>query len=192
MIEPTKSPEEIIEEDLSALELNIRQLKVRYDQFFYGNQKLPPWMLRNQVDRMIRKYANLTMRGFAHRYRFNNLLFRYQSYSELWTRKMRLQEEGDRPGLAARSRHQVAEQLVARARVADPKSNPDQLRELYEKFVESRKRNGIKKKPVSFDKFVRGIAAQAAQLRKSSGCAEIELRLVVKNDKVLLKARPGN
>jgi hypothetical protein len=191
MIEQPKSPEEIIEEDLAELELNLRQLKVRYDQFFHGNLKLPPTMLRSQVDRTIRRYGNVTMRGFAHRYRFNNLLFRYQSFCELWGRKMRLQEEGDRPGLAARSQHEVAEKLVARTRVADPKSNPDQLREIYTKFVESRKKNGQKKKPVSFDKFVRGVAGQAAQLRKSSGCAEIELRLVVKNDQVQLKARPG-
>jgi len=192
VIEPTKTAEEIIEEELADLELKIRQLKVRYDQFFYGNQKLPPWMLRAQVDRMIRKNANITMRGFSHRYRFNNLLFRYQTFSELWTRKMRMQEEGDRPGLAAKTQHRVTEKLVARARVADPRSSPDQLREIYAKFVESRKKYGQKKKPVSFDKFVRGIAGQAERLRKTSGCAEIELRLVIKNDQVQLKARPGN
>jgi hypothetical protein len=192
VIEPVKSADEIIEEELTDLEHKLRQLKVRYDQFFYGNQKLPPTMLRSQVDRLVRKYANVSMRGFAHRYRFNNLLFRYQSFSELWSRKMRTQEEGDRPSVAARTQPQVVEKLVARTRIADPKSNPDQLREIYDKFVESRKRNGQKKKPVSFDKFVRGIAGQAAQLRKSSGCAEIELRLVIKNDQVQLKARPGN
>ncbi len=81
---------------------------------------------------------------------------------------------------------------MARTRVVDAKANPDQLREIYEKFVDSRKLGGRKKKPVSFDKFVRGINRQAAQLRKSSGCAEIELRLVIKNDQVQLKARPGN
>ena len=192
MLERPKTAEEIIEEELTELDHKLRQLKVRYDQFFYGNQKLPPTMLRSQVDRLIRKYANVSMRGFAHRYRFNNMLFKYQSYSELWARKMRVQEEGDRPGLAARTQHQVPEKLVARARVADPKADPDQLRDIYKKFVETRQRNGSKKKPVSFDKFVRGIAGQAAQLRKSSGCAEIELRLVVKNDEVQLKARPGN
>jgi hypothetical protein len=192
VFEQPKSADEIIEEELSELDHKLRQLKVRYDQFFHGNQKLPPTMLRGQVDRLVRKYANISMRGFAHRYRFNNMLYRYQSFSELWARKMRVQEEGDRPGLAARSQHQVVEKLVARARVADPKSNPDQLRDIYKKFVESRQRNGNKKKPVSFDKFVRGIAGQAAQLQKSSGCAEIELRLVVKNDEVQLKARPGN
>ena len=191
MFEDPKSPEEIIEEDLATIELRLRQLKIEYDRFFNGGLKLPPWMLRGQLDRMVRKYSNITMRNFADRFRFNTLVTRYHAYVELWGRKMRDQEEGDRPGLAARSRHQVAEQLVARVRVKDPGANPDQLREIYQKFVESRKLRERKKKPVSFDKFVRGITRQAVQLRKSSGCAEIELRLVIKNDQVQLKARPG-
>lgn len=192
MFDNPKSADEIIEEDLATIELRLRQLKIEYDRFFNGGIKLPPWMLRGQVDRMVRKYANLTMRSHIHRFRFNTLVTRYHAYVELWGRKMRNQEEGDRPGLAARSRHHVAEQLVARARVAGAKAKPDQLREIYDKFVESRKARGQEKKPVSFDKFVRGINRQAAQLRKSSGCAEIELRLVIKNDQVQLKARPGN
>ena len=192
MIKDTKSPEEIIEEELTDLEVNLRQLKVRYDQFFYGNLKQPPTMLRGQVERMVRKYANVTMRGFAHRFRFNNLLIRYQAYSELWARKMRSQEEGNRPGLAARGRPEPQEQLVTRTRIADPRAEPERLREIYEKFVECRAQRHQDKKTVSFDKFVRGVAGQAAQLRKSTGCAEIELRLIVKNDQVQLKARPGD
>jgi len=192
LFEDPKSPEELIDEDLTTIELRLRQLKIEYDRFFNGGLKLPPWMLRGQLDRMVRKYSNLSMRSFAHRFRFNTLVTRYHAYVELWGRKMRDQEEGDRPGLAARSRHQVAEQLVARTRVADPAANPDQLREIYRKFIESRKIREPKKKPVSFDKFVRGVSRQATQLQKSFGCAEIELRLVIKNDQVQLKARPAN
>lgn len=192
MKEDQKSPDEIIEEELGEIEHKMRQLKVRYDQFFYGNQKLPPTLLRSQVEALIRKYANVTMRGFAQRFRFNTLLIRYQAYSELWTRRMRMQEEGTRPGLAARSQVEVQEQLVARARIADPRVESERLREIYEKFVACRAASGGNKKSVSFDKFVRGVAGQVAQLRKSSGCAEIELRLIVKNDEVQLKARPGD
>lgn len=191
MIERPKTEEEIIEEELADLELGLRQLKVRYDQFFHGTEKLPPWSLRGKIDRMVQKYLHVAMRNSAHRFRFNNLLYRYQAYTELWARKMRTQEEGNRPNIAARNQPQVTEKLIARKRVADPKADPDQLREIYDKFVESRRKTGQTKKPVSFDKFVRGIAGQAAKLRKSSGCAEIELRVVVKNDEVQLKARPG-
>jgi hypothetical protein len=191
LIEDPKSPEEIIEEDLDTLELRLRQLKIEYDRFFNGGLKLPPSMLRSQVDRMVRMYANISMRNHTHRFRFNTIVTRYHAFSELWGRKMRLQEEGNLPGLPARRRIDAVERLIAQARVADPQAHPEELREIYKKFVESRERSGRAKKSVSFDKFVRGIAVQAAQLRKSSGCAEIELRLVVLKDQVQLKARPG-
>ena len=50
---------------------------------------------------------------------------------------------------------------------------------------------GGAKREITFDAFVRRVAAQAEQLRSSSGCEEVELRLVVDEDKVQLKARPG-
>jgi hypothetical protein len=192
LVEDPKTPEEIIEEDLDQLELRLRQLKIEYDRFFNGGLKLPPWMLRSQVDRMVRRYANISMRNFTHRFRFNTMVTRYHAYVELWGRKMRVQEEGSLPGLPARGRRPAVERLLARTRIADPKANPEKLRDIYAKFVESQERRGGVKKSVSFDKFVRGIAAQAAQLQKSSGCAEIELRLVLHKDQVQLKARPGN
>lgn len=180
-----------IEEDLAELDMKLRQLRIQYQQFFNGGMKLPPWMLRSEVDRMVRRYANTTMKSFADRYRFNNLQSKYQSYCELWGRQMRIQEEGARPSVAARSQPKVQEQLVARARVSDPSADPAALKEIYTRFVEARSQHG-QKKGVSFDKFVKGVAGQAAQLRKSSGCGEIELRLVVKDDQVQLKARPGS
>ncbi len=186
-----KSAEEILEEELDDLEQKLRRLKVLYDQFFFGNAKQPPKLVRGQVDRAIRKFANISIRDFAQRFKFNTLLIRYQAYSELWSRRMRMQEEGSRPGLAARSQHEFQEKLVARARVSDPKADPDRLRDIYKKFVEARSRHDGKKKTVSFAKFVRGVAKQVSQLRKSSGCDEIEVRLVVKNDQVQLIARPG-
>jgi hypothetical protein len=44
---------------------------------------------------------------------------------------------------------------------------------------------------VGFSDFVRGVASQAKNLRKKSGCEQIELRLVVVDRKVHLRARPG-
>ena len=186
-----QTDEPTIEEQLADLEIKLRQLRVQYQQFFNGGMKLPPTVARAEVDRIVRRFANLTLRTFAERYRFNNLQAKYQSYCELWGRQMRTQEEGERPSVAARQRVQVSEQLVARARVANPSAQQEQLKEIYSRFIEARSQHG-QKKGLSFDKFVKGVAGQAAQLQKSSGCAEIELRLVVKDDQVQLKARPGS
>ena len=111
MQKTVENPETAIEEELSELDVKLRQLRIQYQQFFNGGMKLPPWMLRTEIDRMVRRYANTTIKSFAHRYRFNNIQSKYQSYCELWGRQMRNQEEGARPSVAARSQPKVQEQL---------------------------------------------------------------------------------
>ena len=45
---------------------------------------------------------------------------------------------------------------------------------------------------VSFSSFIRQLAARAKKIRETSGCNEIELRIIVDDNKVQLRARPGS
>jgi hypothetical protein len=65
------------------------------------------------------------------------------------------------------------------------------MRDLYKRFCSAQSRLTGRDAAVTYDRFVRGITAQAERLRNSAGCGEIELRLVVEDDKVQLKARSG-
>ena len=42
-----------------------------------------------------------------------------------------------------------------------------------------RRHTGGTKKPISYEKFARGVTAQTNNLREQAGCGQIELRLVV-------------
>jgi len=178
--------------DIARLETGIRQLKVQYDMFFNGALKLPPRELHADLEKIIKRHLSASIPRYAQRFHFQAMVSRFNSLSELWGRNVRDQEEGTR---ALPVRHRPArrdpETLVARCRVRDPGQADEPMRELYRCFVEARRRTDGGKKVPSFDKFVRGVAGHAERLRKSAGCAEIELRLVVENDKVQLKARPG-
>ncbi len=57
--------------------------------------------------------------------------------------------------------------------------------------MSARRNNGEEGRAVSFSKFAQTIAAQADNLHKKSGCGEIELRLIVVDNKVQVRARPG-
>ena len=65
------------------------------------------------------------------------------------------------------------------------------MRELYRRFVEARRETGEERAAPAFESFVRGIQHQASRLRNERGCAEIELRVVVRDRRVQLKARPA-
>lgn len=181
-----------VEADIARLESGIKQLKVHYDMFFAGALSHEPLQLRSEVERLIRQHAHSTMRNYAHRFHFNALVSRFNSLSELWAKTIRSMEEGDRRQPALADRGQPREQLIARARVVGGELDAAALRRLYDRFVEARQTNGETNRQVSYAKFVRGISAQTERLRKESGCAEIELRVVLRDQKVQVKARPGS
>jgi len=185
----TTAPQHRIEADLARLEAALRELKVKYDMFFVGALKLQPLELRGEVDRIIKRHLNSPIPKYANRFHFNALVSRYNSLSELWGKTLRSVEEGDR-----RTRHSedsaVREQLIARCRVQDPRNDHETMQALYRRFQDAHRKKGQEKPTLSFDKFVRGVSNQTRSLQERSGCGEIELRLVVSNDKVQLKARP--
>ena len=84
-----------IDEDLSALERDIRQLKVEYDMYFGGGRKRPPSEVEWRIELLIKRYAE---RGgdmkFAQRFRFNNLTQTYAKYKDVFRKRMAQREEG--------------------------------------------------------------------------------------------------
>jgi hypothetical protein len=180
-----------IEGDLARLEASIRQLKVQYDMFFAGALQRQPFELRAQCEQLVRRYSNAPIRKYAHRFHFNALMSRYNSLSEFWTKTLRAIEEGDRPAPALLDRHGAGERIITSCRVHDPSREQESIKILHDCFVEARRKVGIHDSTVPFESFLQGVTRQADRLRESSGCDEVELRLVVENRKVHLKARPS-
>lgn len=181
----------VIEADLERLESGLRQLKVQYDMFFAGAIPKQPHALRSQCDQMVKRYSNAPLRKYVHRFHFNALVSRYNSLSEFWTKTLRTIEEGDRVAPALIERGNSGERTITTCRVQDPRHEAESLKVLHECFLEARRKIGLHDSAVSFESFVQGVASQAERLRRTSGCADIELRLVVENRKVHLKAKPG-
>jgi hypothetical protein len=182
-----------IEADISELEVGLRRLKVQYDMFFAGSVSQEPIELRSRLQKIIKRNMNSSMQKYAQRFQFNSLVSRFNSLSELWGKTIRIMEEGDRRLPVIAGREQLRERLVARCRIKGAPGEEAGLRRVYEKFIEARQRGkGPNDSALSFQKFIRGISSQTQRLRKETGCAEIELRVVIRNDQVQVKASPGN
>jgi len=84
-----------IDEDLSQLERDIRQLKIEYDMYFGGGRKRPPTEVEWRIELLIKRYAE---RGgelkFAQRFRFNNLAQTYAKYKDVFRKRLTQREEG--------------------------------------------------------------------------------------------------
>jgi len=179
------------EEDLERLEAGLRQLKIEYDMFFAGATPKPPIELRTAIERRIKQYSQSPFRKYASRFHFNSIVSKYNSFSELWAKMLRNVEEGDRPAPAVADRAGAGPRVMATCRVTDPGRDQESLRQLHARYLELRKKLGNADGKLSFESFVSGVASQAKKLREKAGCREVELRLVVEDRKVQLKARPG-
>jgi hypothetical protein len=178
-----------VEEDIHRLETGIRQLKIQYDMFFAGSLKRQPVEQRAALERTIRKYSDRPMRNYAQRFRFSGLVSRFNSFAERWGKTVRQMEEGDHRHEGLLDKFSIRERMLARARVGDDVESEVELRRLHGRYVDAMRRHGAKKAP-SYEGFARGILAKTKKLRDRAGCAGIELRLVVRDDDVQLKARP--
>lgn len=192
MTEPTTSATNAaaLEADLARLDTALRQLKVQYDMFFAGALKRQPLELRAEAEKIIRRYTNASIQKYAQRFHLSTLVGRYNSLAELWGKTLRTREEGEWHAAAAPSEAtEPQETLLARCRVQNPEQEAAQLRPLYERFVEARRTYAGETRDLPFDKFLRGIARQTRTLQERGECGEIELRLVVSEQRVELRAR---
>ncbi len=199
--------------NIEKLEQAIRLLKIQYDQYFAGVLNLPPYEMRGEVEKLIRQYNSAGIEKSSLRFYFNSLVTRFNSFSELWAKCLRLREEGRAmPGFPAARQPPVRSSLGQIAgRQANGNSNgrrhrnepsplqtvvggpdwdADSLRPLYHKYLEALRENGKDTEDVSFANFSRQIVRKADAVKNRSSCDAVRLRLTIEEGRVLFKARP--
>lgn len=198
-----------LEEDLGDLERSIRHLQIEWDKFFGGVEKKPPNDLKSRVEALIRRHANAEMRNNAERFRYQSLAARYNTFNELWSKKLRAREEGKTLGVhgvradilppapIAPAGDKAPASAVARAPVSFGSDevriaradDPQGVRELFTRFIEARQAAG-ETAPVKFDNFQKLISTQAGRILSEKGASAVDFRLELKDGKVSLKAKP--
>ena len=196
-----------LQDDLDRLEVTIRQLQVKWELFFNGQEKKPPSEIQAQVETLVRRYSNAEIRNNGERFRYQGLAARYTTFNELWQKKLRAREEGKAFGVHGLRAERlppppppapvaappppsraVAAAAAGEVRVSDPSRDTAAVRELYERFVEEKRRAGEKTAP-AFDSFRDLIGKQTEKIRSEKGAAAVDFRLETRDGKVSLKAR---
>lgn len=173
-----------LSETLDQLGQDIRKLQVDFERFFNGGLHLPPEELRTRIQNQIRALRNLTLTTSVDNFRLGDLEARFNSYNELFNRRVRDREEGRhlaaRPAVAERPRYDPEAGIVFGAKV-----DPEAVEALYQGLAG--RGEGPK---FDLDSFQTYLARQAAALREKTGCNEVQFRLANEDGKLKLKARP--
>lgn len=193
------------DDELDKLEEDIRKLKNNYDQFFSGIRKVPPMQERRNIEVFIHELGKQKIRDNTRRFRYNQLLTRYNQFREMWARKMREREEGP---LDFRRRTAAMSAPVAEAapqpsdeaaRVTSPKADPyvkltersngEEVKRLYDQIEREHLKLG-KLPTITFDQLQAMVTKQTEMVRSRYNVNAVAFRIDVVDGKVKLKAKP--
>ncbi len=169
---------------IALAEQGIQKLRVEFEKFFSGVESVPPEALRQSVETQIRNLKSANLTG-VESFRASSVEARFNSYSEMFARRLRRIEEGRpiRPRKAA-----IETNVQART---DPRRGVCLDQELEHRGVEALYRGLYGNKgAVEFDSFRDYLAKNLAAIRQRTGCNEAEFRLVHEDGKAKLKVKP--
>lgn len=189
-------------EDLEWLAKGIRQLQIEWEKFFSGVEKKPPNEDKDRLEAVIRRYAYTEIRNNAERFRYQSLVARYNTFSELWNKRLRAREEGRVAGLhVPRTLASLAPSASAppapparaasptgEVRIQQPDRDVEALRSLFDQFLAKRKETG-ETGAVKFEAFQKLVSQQATRILAAKGAKAVDFRLETKDGKVSLKAK---
>jgi hypothetical protein len=178
-------PSSELQPQLDDLERQIERRKVAYQRYFAGDLQHPPEDLRQKVDERLRRLRSLNMRRSVDHFRFGALEARFNSYREMFQRRVRAVEEGRvaprRPPTPAAPRFDVEQGVLLDASPA-----PEAVEALFQGLCDRSPRGPA----MDLDTFRTYLARQVVQIREKTGCAAVQFRVLTEEGKVKVKAKP--
>lgn len=189
--------------ELDRLEEDIRKLKNKYDQFFAGIQKVPPMHERRLLEVFIYELGKQKMRENARRFRYTQLLTRYNQLREMWGRKMREREEGPldfrRRSAALNAPPDPPPAPAPSPRVTSTKSDPyvrvssgangEEIKRLFGDIEKEHLKLG-KLPNITLEQLKTMVQKQSDVVREKYQVDVVAFRVDVVDGKVKLKAKP--
>lgn len=181
-----------VAEDIAKLELDLRELVIKYEQYFFGIEKREPLRLLDSVERTVRRYQNVSIPNTSQRFKYESLVATLSVHKQKWTRTNRLIEEGkfqrDRFRM---SLHQAekAERTV-KPRPAAPAAHDAQIEAVYQQYVSARLACNLPVENITREKLAEAINRQKPALIQKYGCRDVDFVVVIEGGKPSLKARP--
>lgn len=177
-----------LDHELDRLESKIAELRVLYEQYFVEILPLPPDKLHKEVVKLIRVLLKAPFKNSQTRFRLRVLIQRFQTYGTYWERVQKQKEEGTyvKDLFKAEMREKMLEE--AKLEQTAGKSAEKGLKQLYDSYEAALRKTGNNTANLSFDSFKSSLLKQAKQLKEKSGVQKLHYKVVVKGNKVVVKA----
>lgn len=186
---------------LDEIEQKMFLLKINYEKYFSGLERVEPLREREELRRGMRDLLDQPIRNSIQRFRYQTLKSRFQSLELYWQRNLTMMERGIHPkmrfraDLKERAPEQEPEALSAEQIEVLQERHERQEREerayklVYDKYLEARKQCG-QSVDLSFDAVRDALKKQVRTIKSTYNCESVKFRVVVEDGKAKLKAVP--
>ena len=178
-----------IPEDMARLEQELRELIIKYEQYFCGIEKREPLRLLEEVERSVRHYQNVRINNAMLKFRYNSLVATLCVHRQKWARITRLIEEGkytrDRFKMSLKQRGGAEEKAPSAADRQDLL-----LDRIYQEFLAARSACNLPVENLSKEMIAAAITRQKPAIMEKYRCSDVDFRVVIEGGKPRLKARP--
>jgi hypothetical protein len=177
-----------IAHELDAMQHLLKELEIRYEQYFAGIERREPVADRKVLARKVRHFTNRHIVWTDLQFRYHGLASRFMSYCQYWDRILRLMDEGKyHRHLAKRPRPSLSVQKSDEAPVS-----PGEAERLHQQMLQARKNCGLAGDGPTPEKIASFLDNQREQIRNRYGDKPVEFSVDVHDGKPRIKVRFKN
>jgi len=182
-------------EEISAVEVAIKDLRVLYEKYFAGVDRIEPLKQREDVRRMLNRLVSSPPRNTALRFRLNSAQASMVTHEQHWNRIVRQIEEGtwrrDKFLKKTGKLKTAPEKLNGQSKDKQSAAYPNSIVKLHDAFNKARSQTAGNN-PVSIEALAETVKRQYAEIKKKYNCKTVEFKVGVREGKAYLKAIPRN
>lgn len=169
-------------------------LKIQYEKYFSGLERIEPLKERDAVRRVIRETALMPMTNTQQRFKFLSLKSRFSAFELYWQRNLVQIERGTHPKQKFRQRMLEKNRMSTRTNVRKPVLSNEQQEDLayravYDRFIEARDQCG-QNTEIQFDTIRDTLKRQVRSIKSQFRCERVKFRVAIEEGKARLKAIP--
>lgn len=202
---------------LDELETGIEALRLAYEKYFSGIERVPPSKQRSKLEKLMRGVETRGVTNTVIRFRLNGLRARFITYKHYWTRMENQMERGTsrRDQLRRRRLERMAPPpepapaeaardggpppppsgKLRRKRTLDPAAegiDPAHLRTVFKQLVQAKRAAGESTQGLTYQALVKKLTAEAPKLKQKHRCEKLQFSVSTRGGKVRLRAEPDS
>jgi hypothetical protein len=180
--------------EIAKLEKKLNQLKTEYDKYFTGIERIEPVRLRDEVQRIVRQAGTWHITNTATKFKRDNLIAQFNSYTQYWNRILRRIEEGtyerDVFKMHLKERSGPTNPSKSASPEASRNSPGDGYDSVYTALMNARKKAGISTNSMDRNAFEENLKRQSETIKKKYGASRVDFVVGEKDGKPVIKAVP--